>query len=82
MMTGYLRQKHDIKVTVRKGNLTSCQPNAVVCQIPWSKNSFYQNEKLIAYSVADIAAVDGHSRYVAETCTLLMKNNTVIYEKL
>ena len=46
------------------------------------KIHFDQNEKLIAYGVTRVAAIDGHSRYIVGTCTMPIKNNIVIYEKL
>ena len=46
------------------------------------KIHFDQNEKLIAYGVTHVAAIDGHSRYIVGTCTMPIKNNIVIYEKL
>ena len=36
----------------------------------------------MAYDVTLVAAIDGHSRHIAGTCTIPIKNNIVIYEKL
>ena len=46
------------------------------------KIHFGQNEKLIAYGVTHVAAIDGHNRYIVGTWTMPIKNNIVIYEKL
>ena len=46
------------------------------------KINFDQNEKLIAYGVTHVAAIDDHSRYIVGTCTMSVKYNIMIYEKL
>ena len=38
-----------------------------------------QNEKLVAYGVTHVAAIDSHSRYVTAATTMPIKNNQVIY---
>ena len=99
-MTGYLRQKHNIKVgETRVGKaLKAAAPISnqsrhsrtswAVNPIPYRANyfghkiHFDQNEKLIAYGVTLVAAIDGHSCYIVGTCTMPIKNDIVIYEKL
>ena len=100
MMTGYLRQKPNIKVgETRVGKAykeaapinnhrchsgTSRAVNPILYRTNYfgHKIHFDQNEKLIAYGVTHVAAIGGHSRYVIGTCTMPIKNNTVIYETL
>ena len=100
MITGYLRQKHNIKVgETRAGkalkdaapicNQSRCsRTSRTVNPIPYRadyfghKINFDQNGKLIAYGVTHVAAIDGHSRYIVGTCTMSIKHNVVIYEKL
>ena len=99
-MTGYLRQKHNIKVgETRVGKaLKAVAPisnqsrrsrtSRAVNPIPYCDDYFGQkvhfdlNEKLIAYGVTHVPAIDGHRRYIVGTYTMLIKNNIVIYEKL
>ena len=99
-MTGYLRQKHNIKVGETKvgkalkaatpinnqnrHSRTSLAVNPIPYRVDYfgDKIHFDQNEKLIAYGVTHVAAIDVHSRYIVGTCTMPIKNNIVIYEKL
>ena len=99
-MTGYSRQKHNIKVGETRVGKALKAAESINYQSCWSRTSravnptpyrancfghkiyFDQNERLIAYSVTDVAAIDGHSRYIVGTCTMPIKNNIVIYEKL
>ena len=87
-MTGYLRQKHNIKVdetrvgkalkaaspinnqSRRSGTSRAVNPILYRADYFGRKIHFDQNEKLIAYGVTHVAAIDGHSRYVVGTCTV------------
>ena len=66
----------------RSGTSRAVNPISYRADYFGHKIHFDQNEKLIAYGVTQVAAIDGHSRYVVGTCTMPIKNNIVIYEKL
>ena len=41
-----------------------------------------QNKKLAMFGVTHVCAIDGCSKYIPSYCTMCVKNNLVIYEKI
>ena len=56
--------------------------------VPYTANYFGhklhidQNEKLVMYGVTHVCAIDGFSKYIPACCTMSVKNNLIIYDKL
>lgn len=41
-----------------------------------------QNEKLVMYGVTHVCAIDGFSKFISAYCTMSVKNNLIVYEKI
>ena len=66
----------------RRLNLTQRQtnPSPYIVQYFGEKLHIDQNEKLVAFGVTHVCAVDGFTGKIMALCSMPIKNNVIVYE--